>query len=154
MKYFHLRFFTEQRWPDGLKNDLTNEEKFDFSTIPANGGAYVFGSSDGTMFTYPWGSSPIFYIGQSNNLRKRLTEHRNLIIRAEINHDENYWYPRYQYGASFGTDIAWYTVRGTQNPNKLESELITSFYTMYGAIPVANGTWPSGLRPKIGKRDD
>ncbi len=153
MRDFHLRFFIDQRWPDGLELSLSEKENFDFSKIPQNGGAYVLGTSDGTMFQYPWGSSPVFYIGQSSNLKKRLNDHSNLIVKAKTDHDD-YWWPRYQYGASFGADIAWYTVRGTQNPNKLESDLITDFYTMFGSIPVANGTWPSGLKPKIGKRDD
>jgi len=75
MKDFHLRFFMENRWPsDDLKNDLTSEE-FYFSNIPEKSGAYILGTNDGTMFKYPWGSSPIFYIGQSKNLNSRLTNH-------------------------------------------------------------------------------
>jgi len=28
------------------------------------------------------------------------------------------------------------------------------FYDTFGSIPVANGSWPSGLKPKHGSRDD
>ena len=150
MKEFNLRFFIERRWPDNLCDLLEIDE----NDLPTTSGAYVLGSSDGTNFVYPWGSSPIFYIGQSNNLKKRLLTHKKHILSAIENHDELYWWPRYQYAASFGAKLAWYSVRGTQNPNKLEADLITSFYDMYGSIPVANGTWPSGLRPKHGSRDD
>jgi len=151
MRDFHLRFYIEKRWPDGML-DLINDEII--GEIPQKGGAYILGSSDGTMFTYPWGNSPIFYVGQSSNLEKRLKEHKGLISKAVEDHEEQYWWPRYQFGASFGTSIAWYTVRGTQNPNVLESDLITSFYETYGSIPISNGAWPSGLRPKHGSRDD
>jgi len=150
MRDFHLRFFIEQRWPDGML-DLMND---DISMAPTKPGAYVLGSSDGTMFTYPWGSSPIFYIGQSSSLLKRLKEHKKNISEAINDHTEKYWWPRYQFGASFGADLAWYSARGMQNPNVLESDLITSFYESFGSIPMSNGTWPSGLRPKHGSRDD
>ena len=152
MRDFHLRFFIDKRWPDGIDDLIEDDDTI--NDIPENGGAYVLGSSDGTMFTYPWGSSPIFYVGQSSNLHKRIRDHKKYILQATEDHAEKYWWPRYQYGASFGTTIAWYTARGTQNPNILEADIITSFYKMYGSIPLANGTWPSGLRPKHGSRDD
>jgi len=150
MKEFNLRFFSERRWPDSLDNLLQMDE----DKLPKTSGVYILGSSDGTNFIYPWGSSPIFYIGQSKNLKKRLLTHKKHISAAIENHDDLYWWPRYQYGASFGASLAWYSVRGTQNPNKLEADLITSFYDTYGSIPVSNGTWPSGLKPKHGTRDD
>ena len=115
MKDFHLRFFLERRWPDGQDSALTSDS-FNMGEVPEGAGAYVLGSSDGTMFIYPWGTSPVFYIGQSSNLKRRLQEHRLLIEKAEADHEEDYWWPRYQYGASFGTDVAWYSVRGKQNP--------------------------------------
>jgi len=150
MRDFHLRFFKEQRWQDGAM-DLIKEE---LTGIPSKAGAYILGSSDGTMFIYPWGRSPIFYIGQSSNLLKRLKQHKKYISQAIDDHTDKYWWPRYQFGASFGASIAWYTARGSQNPNVLEADLITSFYDSFGSIPVSNGTWPSGLRPKHGSRDD
>jgi len=150
MKKFDLRFFIERRWPDKFDNLLNIDE----DELPTTSGTYVLGSSDGTNFIYPWGSSPIFYIGQSNNLKKRLLTHKKYILAATEDHDELYWWPRYQYGASFGANLACYSVRGQQNPNKLESDLITRFYDTYGSTPVANGAWPSGLKPKHGSRDD
>ncbi len=151
MRDFNLRFYKETRWPDGIEDLMTDEA---LSKIPENAGAYVLGTTSGKNLVYPWGSSPVFYIGQSINLQNRLKGHRNVTTQAIYDHEELYWWPRYQYGAAFGVTVAWYTVRGTQNPNSLEANLITSFYEMYGSIPVANGTWPSGLRPKHGSRDD
>ncbi|WP_139800648.1 hypothetical protein [Geothermobacter hydrogeniphilus] len=152
MRDFHLRFFIDRRWPDGIEELIEDGETMD--SIPKVSGAYILGTSDGSMLTYPWGSSPVFYIGQSSNLFKRIKDHKKYIIQAIDDHEEKYWWPRYQFGASFGTTVAWYSTRGTQNPNTLESDLITKFYEMYGSIPLANGTWPSGLRPKHGSRDD
>lgn len=152
MKKFNLRFY-DQRWPDGWIVDLLDDMNEDF--FPETSGCYILGSNDGTNFIYPWGTSPIYYIGQSSNIKKRLLEHKKYIECALEDHDELYWWPRYQYGAAFGADVAWYSIRGKQNPNKLESDLITRFYETYGALPVANGTWPSGLRkPVAGSRDD
>ena len=152
MREFNLRFFIDRRGSDGFI-EFALADDFDETVIPDHAGAYIIGSSDGTNFIYPWGSSPIFYIGQSKNIRKRILEHIKYTVAAKNEHDD-YWWPRYQYAASYGVSIAWYSVRGTQNPNKLEADLINNFYDMYGSIPTANGTWPSGLRPKHGKRDD
>ncbi len=153
MRDFHLRFFIERRWPDGMVESLLDESNSNYSSIPEKAASYVLGTSDGTKFTYPWGESPVFYIGQASNLRTRLIQHGKLTLNALENHNE-YWWPRYQYAAAFGCDVAWYTTRGLQNPNRLEADLINAFYESYGSIPVANGTWPSGLRPKSGTRDD
>jgi len=151
MKEFNLRF-VRGRWQDGIIDLLTEGA---LESIPTTAGTYVLGATDPIEFIYPWGRSPVFYIGQAHNIRARLTVHRSHIIDAEKDHDELYWWPRYQYGAAFGTTAAWYSVRGRQSPSTLEAALIEDFYEMYGAIPVANGSWPSGLKkPTRGKRDD
>ena len=92
MKDFHLRFCVNSRgWYTHLF-DLMGDE---IDSIPDTGGAYVLGTSDGTMLTYPWGSSPIFYIGKADNLNQRLSTHRNHICGAREDHDDLYWWPRY-----------------------------------------------------------
>ncbi|MCK5813052.1 MAG: GIY-YIG nuclease family protein [Cocleimonas sp.] len=150
MRDFHLRFY---KWFDGFINLMDDEE--DIDCIPNKSGAYVIGTSDGTMLTYPWGSSPVFYIGQSLDLHRRLLEHQRYICKAIDDHEEDSWWPRYQFGASFGADVAWYSCRGIQDPKNLEADLINKFYETYGSIPLANGTWPKGIRrPKVGSRDD
>jgi hypothetical protein len=115
----------------------------DLSIVPDSAGAYILGASDGTKFIYPWGNSPVFYIGQSIRLSKRVLTHIKYIQLAMDNHDD-YWRPRYQYGASYGVTVAWYRVRGLQNPNRLEADLVNSFYDVYGSIPVSNSSWPNG----------
>ena len=93
------------------------------------------------------GVSPVFYIGQSKNLWKRIEEYiRYTTKQAMEEHDEYFWWPRYQYAAAYGLSVAWYFTRGKLNSNVLEAELIEHFYEMYGSIPIANDTWPTGLR--------
>jgi hypothetical protein len=152
MRDFHLRFFIERRRPDGIE-ELIEIEDENILWVPESAGAYVLGTSNDNMFSYPWGSSPVYYIGQSRDLRKKLAEHRKYIILAKDDRGNQKWWPRYQYGVSFGATVAWYLVRGSQFPNRLEYNLMASFYEMYGSIPLANNIWPSGLRPIHGTYD-
>ena len=145
MRDFHLRFCLDRGWYDGLI-DLLNEDG-DEDQIPITGGAYILGAS-GTLLTYPWGSSPIFYIGKAKNLYDRVVEHKKYILNARDNHEELYFWPRYQYGAAFGAHVAWYSRRGPEDPQNVEAYLIEKFYKTFGAIPTANSNWPSRIEPK------
>lgn len=127
-------------------NLLENEK----SLIPDEPGAYVLGTGDGTMIAYPWGTSPIYYIGKADILRNRLSDHRKHTLGARNDHQEVAWWPRYQYGAAFGTDCVWYLAYDDMDPKNLEATLVESFYWTYGAIPVANHKWPKHLEPKQG----
>ena len=93
MKDFHLRFAlnaiakrygaenVSEAWynnPDFAIFDFVNGDADD---IPKEAGAYVLGTADGTMLVYPWGTSPIYYIGkaeESTTLRSRLLEHQQI----------------------------------------------------------------------------
>ncbi|MBL4682733.1 MAG: hypothetical protein JKY88_18710 [Pseudomonadales bacterium] len=144
MRDFNLRFYSK-RWPDEileLKSNLDHYKK--------KPGCYVLGSSDGTNFIYPWGSSPIFYIGLSETLRGRLKSHGKWIRRATEEHHKFHFAPLHQYGASFGADAAIYKKRTNQSLSKLESSLITEFYNIYGSIPVANRAWPKLMKKPLG----
>ena len=145
MKDFHLRFCLSSI---GWYNDLFDLLGDEIDSIPSSGGAYVLGTSDGTMLTYPWGSSPIYYIGKADNLIRRLSEHKKYFCGATDDHDECYWLPRYQYGAAFGADCAYYSRKGPQKVQNIEARLITSFYEVFGSIPTANGSWPSEIKPR------
>lgn len=150
MKDFHLRFF-EARWFDGFIDLLEDDEE----EIPEASGAYVLGTSDGTKLVYPWGMSPVFYIGKASNLRKRLADHKKFTNQAIRDHEELRFWPRYQYGAAYGIKLAWFTCRGKQRPGNLEASLIDDFYSRYGAIPSANGAWPKGVKkPTKGEQYD
>ncbi len=195
MKDFHLRFCVgdmadlfAKSLPARLLGEKSHNGWFDtndgyntfnlledeVSDIPDKPGAYVLGTRDGTMITYPWGVSPIYYIGKASDLRNRLLNHKKHTlgakkdhtagvrrmhqqdtgqkhIRSEQNkdHPERGWWPRYQYGAAFGADCVWYA-HDDMDPQNLEARLIESFYWAYGAIPVTNHKWPKHLEPKLG----
>lgn len=146
MKDFHLRFcLSTQDWYTRLFDLLADD--YDDDPPTSSGGAYVLGTSDGTMLTYPWGSSPIFYIGKANDLSQRLLTHRKHILGAVEDHHDRYWWPRYQYGAAFGATCAYYSRNGPQNVQNIEAGLIRSFYEAFGSIPTANSHWPKEIRP-------
>ena len=145
MKDFHLRFCVNER---GWYTRLFDLLQDDVDAVADTGGAYVLGTSDGTMLTYPWGNSPVFYIGKATDLKERLSEHRRHICGAMENHDELHWWPRYQYGAAFGAHCAYYSRKGPENVQNVEAALIESFYGVFGAIPAANASWPRRIKPQ------
>ena len=137
---FPLRFCLDRGRYDGKLIDLLNEEEDEAQLPPETGGAYVLGTS-ATMLTYPWGISPVFFIGKATNLRDRVTRHKGRIQKARDNYDA-YWPPQIQYGAAFGAHVAWFFRRGQEDPRKREASLIAKFYETCGAMPTANGVWP------------
>ncbi len=160
MKDFHLRFAWEALknirattlnldantygWYDNddyAMFDLVGGENAD---VPNEPGAYVLGAADNTMLVYPWGLSPIYYIGKAQSLRARLAGHRKDTLGAMEDHTKVYWWPRDQYGAAFGAHAVWYLAHGLE-PQNVEATLITSFYNVYGSIPTANARWPKWL---------
>ena len=170
MKDFHLRFCVENMerlfgesqyarlfgkshngWFDTNNGYNTfNLLEDEASDIPGKSGAYVLGTRDGTMITYPWGVSPIYYIGKASDLRNRLSGHKKHTLGAKNDHKKEAWWPRDQYGAAFGADCVWYLAYDDMDPQNLEARLVESFYWAYGAIPVANHKWPKHLEPKQG----
>jgi hypothetical protein len=138
MRGFHLQFYSLGSYKGVL--DLLARGNLD--EIPEEPGAFVLGTNDGTKFIYPWGSSPIFYIGQAANLRKRLLLQRNSAAQAAQDWSAKSWWPKYQYSAAFSGDCAWYCARGSQQASAVAANLLMDFREQYGAIPVANAVPP------------
>ena len=152
MKDIHLRFAqtaianlhdweTWEGWYDNADRAIFDLLGGDAGDIPEEPGAYVLGAADGTMLVYPWGTSPIYYIGESGNLRERLMGRRTGTQRAVDDHDQ-WMYPIFNYGAAFGAHAVWY-LAGEIEPKNVEATLINAFYETYGAIPTANHVWPN-----------
>ena len=152
MRDFHLRFCLDRGRYDGQLIDLLNAEEDEAQLLPETAGAYVLGTS-ATMLTYPWGTSPVFYIGKATNLRVRVTRHKVRIQKARDNHDR-YWPPKIQYGAAFGAHVAWFSQRGQEDPQNVEAFLTEKFYGAFGAMPTANGVWPRRIRPQRRNEDE
>lgn len=145
MKSFHLAFH-EKAWPDTSPVDLLAVKD---KKLPTVGGAYVLGTSGETMLVYPWGTSPVYYIGKADDLRQRLLGHRKAIQGAIADYWDRWWWPRYQYGAAYGAACVWFE---SGEPKAKEAELVSEFYMRYGSIPVANTHWPK--TPKQGTQSD
>ena len=162
MKDFHLRFALsdvadlredESGWYDNddyAMFDLINGE---LSDVPDEPGAYVLGTADSTMLVYPWGLSPVYYIGKAKSLYARLSDHQKHTKGALDDHSALSWWPRYQYGAAYGAHAVWY-LAGDIEPQNIEATLISSFYCMFGSIPVANAAWPKWLEVETPDDDE
>ena len=133
------------REPDGNINDLLDFDSYHL--IPNKPGAYIIIATDKkTKFIYPRGESRVIYIGKAKDLNKRLSSHYKTAKKFDkmsLEKRLEYWYyQRYQYIKEFGGALYWYTTRGPQSPEKLEHDLLASFYNRYYALPVGNGAFP------------
>lgn len=112
------------------------------SDIKAIKGVYIIAAKQ-ESFNYPNGNSKVFYIGKSNNLRRRMRQHRSLALEVSQTRKKDrgyYWYyPKHQYLSAFGGQVFLFTTRGTQGEQNLESKLFERFYDRYHSFPVANG---------------
>lgn len=124
-----------------LKINMTpvNIERLDEEAIPENSGIYIM-LSDHTEYIYPWsknsGSSGVFYIGCSNNLRNRLKTHKKYCSQRISDKNKTYYWPFYEYAAHHGCNVVW---KIDKNYKDAENKLLVEFANYYGAKPVANG---------------
>lgn len=128
---------------DFQDKDFRNE----FCLEEGESGIYIISATDGTKYTYPNGkTSPIIYIGKSDNLIRRLRdEHyykglKRLLDDPDYGIAENFQIsPLYQYMYYNGSHIDVFKCRGNQSSKNLESLFLNQFYQKYRALPVANG---------------
>lgn len=116
---------------DDCFDDVTNES-----------GIYIM-LAKRQRFAYPKKESPVFYIGTSKHLRKRLNTHLRLYKQAKDDFKTHcsWHYSRYNYAAAFGTNIYYMRITGRENEKNLESKALEGFYDKYGALPVGNGAF-------------
>ena len=137
-----LRFLTTDGFRP-VKNDIDYEipdfNNVDLAAIEERPGAYII-VSQSQYFSYPDGESKIIYIGESNNLKQRLSRHyKNYTEVCEFRLPPQYYPSRYNYMRAFGAKVYCFYAAGTQTSKNLESVLIEAFAKRYGAIPVGNG---------------
>lgn len=113
--------------------------------ITEKAGVYILLATGRHSFEYPRGRSPIFYIGQAGNLRRRLKSHLKYAGEACARGKRRlalYW-PRYEYAAVFGARYAVIPARPNQSPRTLECRMLRAFARKHRAFPVANsqGSW-------------
>lgn len=140
MNATHLRFACQDpEWGVPEIVDLIASDPE--ADIPDKPGAYVIGTGDGTTLTYPWGTSPVFYIGSTVSLRGRLGYHHRSGILSVA---ENPWQVteyRFQYGVAFGAHVTWFERGGAGEARQHEAWLLQRFYWSFGSIPTANSRW-------------
>ena len=162
MRDYHLRFAVMTDWlleyaehEHGVWYQNPNYSMFDLlegdaGELPRAPSAYVIGTADNTSLTYPWGTSPIYYIGQSEDLSKRIGNHAEWARQARDDHSREWWLPSYQYAGAFGGQVVWWLAKEGASQKNLEVALINAFYLAYGAIPAANRNWPNYRPPPKG----
>lgn len=115
--------------------------------IPAAPGAYILLARAGITFMYPRHRSSVFYIGQSRNLRQRLSDHLRFAKEARTNRKTPLYYPRYEWAAVFGGRYTIIPAKPKEKPKRLEDDLLAMFAEHYRSWPVGNGSgaWNSLL---------
>lgn len=123
--------------------------------VERRSGCYVI-SATRKKYSYPipGSKSPVIYIGLSDNLYRRLhDEHFMKHLKLLIDNpdygikDDNGCYLRritqmpneYRYMLYNGAHVDVFYCTGNQDVKEFEAELIGSFYSTYGAMPVGNG---------------
>ncbi len=129
------------REPDNHIIDLESET---IDSLTSLSGVYIIRSKR-KYFPYPFGTSPIIYIGLASNLRRRLKEHRsdieNLRKSPKKDRGDLPYYSRFQYFITFGSKVHYFTTRGKQHEKNLENKIMMAFYKRYGALPIGNGAF-------------
>jgi len=105
-------------------------------TIPDESGVYILIAKDDIKFMYPCGQSPIFYIGQSQNLMRRLNEHLKWSLQAKEDRQRDLYWPRYEYSAAYGGRYCWFS---NKNQKLREMQLFAAFAKEHRSFPIANG---------------
>jgi hypothetical protein len=119
---------------------IKNFWKLDRDDIPECPGAYILIARKDTSFIYPKGKSPIFYIGQSKNLRRRLRFHLKTAEEARDTRENYYVYsPVYEYAAKYASRYCYIKAWQNMSPRALEGDVMGRFAIKYRSPPVANG---------------
>lgn len=90
-------------------------------------------------FPYPKGLSPVFYVGQAEDLHKRINRHINLFNKTSEGNTENEPRALWSYACEFGYKIAFFEC---DDHVQMEKKVLMSFHHKFGAIPICNGQWP------------
>ena len=136
--YINKDILESKLWP--IEDAFLTDDCFDCVTNES--GIYIM-LAKRRSFVYPKRDSPIFYIGTSNHLKKRLKTHLKLYKRAKDDFKTHcsWQYSRYNYAVAFGAYIYYMRITGREKEKYLESKALEGFYDTYGALPVGNGAF-------------
>lgn len=118
--------------------------------IPSSPGVY-FLITKHLRFNYPAGRSPVYYIGQTKSLRKRIVEQHSR-WHKKARSSKYVIEARHEYGEAYGGRYCYIQTWPGLPPDKLEKKVIRAFMQRYHAPPVANGAQVWGWVEKIHSR--
>lgn len=121
------------------RSDLKDFWKIEDHEIPTSPGVYILVARGNSHFDYPRGRSPVYYIGQSKNLRSRLREHLKYAKQARDNRKEPLYWPRYEFAATYAGRYCFIRTRQRLTPRGLEEEVLARFAKKHRCFPIANG---------------
>ena len=128
--------FLEPIYPRTRLRDLWMLDRHE---VPDGNGVYILLTGDGTDFTYPGGRSPVFYIGQSKNLRNRLQDHLQFATEARDHRRYPLYFQVYEYAARFGCRYTCISALSWDTPKELEADVMALFAKKSRCWPAANG---------------
>ncbi len=133
-----IRTFRPRQGYDEV-GDLNEDFPTGLADIPRLNGVYIIAST-GQRFVYPNHTSRIIYIGQADDLRRRIHEHRQHLRNLGKAFANKMWCcDRYHYMDRFGARVYYYKCLQKQESKDLESMIMEAFYEYYLATPVGNG---------------
>ncbi len=124
----------ERRASDFRDFEYINDE---YDDLPQGPGAYIILAAGRTTWPYPWGVSPVFYIGKADVLADRLSDHWTFAMRAREVPAPTY-FPVHQYEANFSSRYCTIPTWQGMTADSVEEVVIAMFVTHYGTRPVAN----------------
>ncbi len=111
----------------------------DYESLPPGAGGYILLAGGRTTWAYPWGQSPVFYIGKSGrSIRERVWEHWDGARHAKKSDGRSLYYAVNHYAAEFSPRYIAVPTWQRMTPDAVEQELLGRFVRDYGARPVAN----------------
>ena len=112
--------------------------------IPSKPGVYIL-IAESVAFRHPLGKSRIYYIGQTDNLKRRLLGHLKWHTDARNNNRYSYSLlePRHEYGGVYGGRYCFIRTWKGLSARSLEETVLALFACQHYAFPVANsaGAW-------------
>ena len=96
---------------------------------------FLFYGDEPIKFPYPKGLSPVFYVGESEDLNIRIKRHLDWFEKAKFGETKHTPKPLWSYATEFGAKFAFIKC---SNHKQMEKQILMSFHNKFGAIPICN----------------
>lgn len=137
----HFEFLTDYK---GKVSRLADFWQLAQHNIPETPGVYLL-VAESVHFRYPASESPIYYIGHTQSLRRRLFGHLkwHKQVRDDCRQGYSLSEPRHEYGGVYGGRYCFIKTWRGRSARSLEDIVLARFACKYHAFPVANsaGAW-------------